>query len=102
MVIYRKNRGTLVDSMETAKEFNNFTEMVKYICDEQNELYGKNTCNIRDVVILEPEPDERIGWKDSMYVCLMRIGDNDCIKKYGAPQCIGMCATDYPRKQGTN
>ena len=32
-----------------------------------------------------------------MYVCIKRFGNEDYVEKYGAPQCIGMCATDYPR-----
>lgn len=39
--------------------------------------------------------DGRIGWEDSKYVCVKRMGDEDYIQKYGTPQCIGMCATKY-------
>ena len=41
--------------------------------------------------------DDRIGWEDSMYVCVKRMGSEDYIKEYGVPQCIGICATKYKK-----
>lgn len=56
---------------------------------------------IQDIVIDKENPyeDNRIDWNDTMYVCVKRYGNEDYIKQYGAPQCIGMCATDYGRKE---
>lgn len=93
MIIYRPHRGSLIDSMQDAKEFNNEQEMKEYILKEWDNLFS-----IEDIVISnESTNDERIGWKDSRYVCIkrLRLGKVNYIERYGCPQCIGMCATDY-------
>lgn len=91
MVMYRPNRGNLVDSMEEAKKFNDIQEMKKYIVDKWHGLISLEDIVIKD----DPNKDERIGWEDVRFVCTNRLGDKDYIKKYGTPQCIGMCATKY-------
>jgi hypothetical protein len=51
-----------------------------------------------DDIVIDEElvvNDKRCGWRDTMYVCVKRMGNKDYMKMYGAPQCIGMCATDY-------
>lgn len=100
MVIFRKHKGGLLESMETAKEFNDFDEMKEYIVKEHETFYkslGKENApfNVSDVVIdvNDKTDDERIGWHDTMYVCVKRYGDDD----YETPQCIGMCATNYDK-----
>ena len=100
MVIFRKHKGELLESMETAKEFNDFDEMKEYIVKEHETFYkslGKKNApfNVSDVVIdvNDKTDDERIGWHDTMYVCVKRYGDDD----YETPQCIGMCATNYDK-----
>jgi len=91
MIIYRPHRGSLVDAMAEAKEFNNEQEMKEHIAD-----YWDGYISVEDIVIdNEPYNDDRNGWKDTRYVCTKRFGDQDNIKRYGKPQCIGMCATDY-------
>jgi hypothetical protein len=51
---------------------------------------------VEDIVIYgKSVNDDRNGWKDTRYVCTKSFGEQDNIKLYGCPQCIGMCATDY-------
>ena len=91
MIIYRPHRGSLIDAMAEAKEFNNEQEMKEYIAEQWD-----GYISVEDIVIIDnPQNDERIGWKDTRYVCSKRFGEQDNIEKYGVPQCIGMCATDY-------
>jgi len=91
MIIYRPHRGSLADAMAEAKEFNNEQEMKEYIVKQWNGYIF-----IDDIVIDDnPINDDRIGWKDTRYVCTKRLGEDDYMKKYGYPQCIGMCATNY-------
>lgn len=91
MIIYRPHRGSLVEAMAEAKEFNSELEMKEYIVEEWNHYF-----NILDIVISDDIiEDNRNGWKDTRYVCTKRFGQQDNIAKYGVPQCIGMCATVY-------
>ena len=80
--------------MKEKKEFESDLDMKEYICNEWNlhgDLFGRD-----DIVIYgEPINDKRTGWKDTRMVCIKRLKEEDYIVKYGVPQCIGMCATDY-------
>lgn len=102
MVIFRHHKGSLAESMATAVEFNNYDELKAYIVEHYKKFYkelGYETepISLEDVVIEEDEKydDKRIGWHDTMYVCIKRLGNEDYMKEYNSPQCIGMCATDY-------
>lgn len=102
MVIFRHHKGSLAESMATAVEFNNFDELKAYIVEYCKKFYkelGYETepIGLEDIVIEEDKKhdDKRIGWHDTMYVCIKRLGDEDYMKEYNSPQCIGMCATDY-------
>ena len=102
MVIYRPHRGGLAQSLAEAKEFETFEDMKKYIVESGREYYKSlgfvsAPYEFDDIVIDESKnfDDERCGWHDTMYVCVKRFGDEDYMKEYGVPQCIGMCATDY-------
>lgn len=95
MIIYRPHRGMLDEAMKETREFNTEDEMKRFIVSDwnadQNGLFGYD-----DIVIDDKEiNDDRIGWKDTRYVCVNRMGDKNYIKMYGVPQCIGMCATKY-------
>lgn len=51
---------------------------------------------ISDIVIDEDlHNDDRIGWRNVHHVCVKRLGNEDYMKEYGYPQCIGMCSEDY-------
>ncbi len=104
MVIYRPHRGGLAEAMAEKKEFQTEEEMKQYIYEEHKNYYqGLGYDNapfeIEDIEIdvERPHEDERIGWHNTMHVCVKRYGNEDYIKKYGTSQCIGMCATDYER-----
>lgn len=106
MIIYRPHRGSLADALVEAKEFRTEEEMKSYIYEDWKkshmELGFKSApFETEDIVIDKENPheDERIGWRDTMYVCVNRFCNEDYIEKYGCPQCIGMCATDYERKE---
>jgi hypothetical protein len=91
MIIYRPQRGSLFDAMAEAKEFKNEAQMKEYIVSQWN-----GHILTQDIIIeAEPACDDRIGWKDTRHVCIKRLGTEDYLVKYGCPQCIGMCATDY-------
>ncbi len=99
MIIFRPHRRTLDEAMAEAKEFDSVEEMKKHIVKLWNEGWSgsKELFTADDIVINEKSAvnDDRIGWEDSMHVCVKRMGDEDYMKKYGTPQCIGMCATKY-------
>ena len=94
-IIFRPHRGSLDAAMAEAKEFNNEEEMKKHIFDSWNRGWkGEGTLFDVDDIVINDESmtnDERIGWEDSKYVCVKRMGG----KTYEVPQCIGMCATKY-------
>lgn len=93
MIIYRPHRGSLADAMAEVKEFNNKQEMKEYIVEQWD-----GYISIEDIVIdNNPINDDRIGWEDTRYVCIKKLGEDDYMKKYGHPQCIGMCATIYTK-----
>ena len=97
MVIYRPHRGSLSEAIAEAREFGSFDEMKQYIVNDEKQCFGKPGFEISDIVICEVKRcDDRIGWKDERYVCIKRYFGEDYMEKYGTPQCIGMCATDYP------
>ena len=101
MVIYRPHRGGLAESLAEAKEFETFEDMKQYIYqtewDTFRDLGLPAPFEIEDIFINEDDTinDPRCGWHDTMHVCVKRFGDEDYMKEYGTPQCIGMCATDY-------
>lgn len=104
MVIFREHRGGLAESMETAKVFSSFEEMKNHVYEIHKNFFFSMGYNfppfeISDIVIDDTSKtdDERIKWHDTMYVCVKRYGNEDYIQKYGVPQCIGMCATDFER-----
>lgn len=100
MIIFRPHRMgmDIGEAMAEAKEFDNVEEMKKYIVNMYKGFGGfKELFTADDIVIDENSSvnDDRIGWENSMLVCVKRIGNEDYMKKYSVPQCIGMCATKY-------
>ncbi len=99
MIIFRPHRlgMDLGDALAEAKEFSSVEEMKKYIVELWNDGWQghEKLFSEKDIVIDEESEtnDERIGWEDSKYVCVRRMGS----KEYETPQCIGMCATKYKR-----
>ena len=90
MLIYRPHRGSLEDAMAEAKTFNSFDEIKEYVANEWNSIWGWNILNPNDIVLdFEAYDDDRIGWKDVRHLCVKRLGNEDYMKKYNCPQCIG-------------
>lgn len=90
MLIYRPHRGSLTDAMAEARTFTSFDEIIEYVANEWNNTWGWNILNPNDIVLdNESHDDDRIGWKDVHYLCTKRLGNEDYIKEYGHPQCIG-------------
>lgn len=99
MIIYRPHRGGLAESMQERKEFQTEEEMKQYIYEQHKRYFAEIEFNtapfeIEDIVIKEDTAinDSRTGWHDTIYVCVKRYGAD----KYDIPQCIGMCARNYP------
>ena len=101
MIIYRPHRGGLAESLSKAKEFETEEEMKQHIIEHyKNLLPGLVPFEIDDIVIGgEDVDDDRCGWHDTRCVCIKRLVDEDYMDKYGCPQCIGMCATDYEKQK---
>lgn len=106
MIIYRPHRGGLAEAMAEAREFRIEEEMKQHIYEYHKAYfldlgYPNAPFEVGDIVIGKENPheDNRTGWHDTMYVCVKRYGNEDYIEKYGCPQCIGMCATDYERNK---
>lgn len=104
MIVYRPHRGTLSEALAKTKEFETEEEMKVYIYQYHKKYFEEigfsyAPFEIDDIVIDKSDvyDDERCGWHNTMYVCVKRYGSEDYIEKYGCPQCIGMCATDYER-----
>lgn len=91
MLIYRPHRSNLTDALKEAKEFKNEQEMKEFIVKQWNNQFSASDVIIDTKVV----NDIRIGWSDTRYVCVKRMGCEDYIALHGVPQCIGMCATNY-------
>ena len=90
MLIYRPHRSSLAEAMAEAKTFNSFDEIKEYVANKWNSVWGYRILNQDDIILNEEShDDDRIGWKDVYYLCAKKIGDEDYIKEYGFPQCIG-------------
>lgn len=90
MLIYRPHRSSLAEAMKEARTFNSFEDIKNYVANEWNNLWGYQILNPDNIVLdEESHDDDRIGWKDVHYLCVKKIGNEDYIKEYGCPQCIG-------------
>ena len=102
-IIYRPHRGGLDEAMALAKEFDSFEDLQKYIVEDMKQFIRLNPQEI--VSGGNPHEDNRIGWKDSDYLCIdsySKVEDKEGYKKYfggeyNHPLCIGMFATDYSK-----
>ena len=100
-VIYRPHRGGLDEAMKLKREVDSFNDLQKFIVKELEQWIKLKPEEV--VASGEKHNDERIGWKDSDYLCIDsydKINDKEGYErffgwKYYHPQCIGMFATDY-------
>lgn len=106
MIIYRPHRNGLAESLAEAKEFETEEEMKEYIFNYHKNFFnsiGRDDApfDIGDIVIDKSNSykDDRCGWNDTMYVCVKRYGKDIFMEKYGTPQCIGVCATNYATRE---
>lgn len=101
MVIYRPHRSTLDEAMKLRKEFDSFEDLQNYIVNELKDFINLKPKEV--IASNEAHNDERIGWKDSDYICIVgydKIEDKAGFEKYFGGKfesklCIGMFATDY-------
>lgn len=106
MVIYRPHRGGLEEALAEAKEFESIEEMKQHIYEHFKFVYSDlgyemEPFGIDDIVIAEETADDKhCGWHDTRHVCIKRLLKEDFMEKYGSPQCIGHCATDYEKQEG--
>ena len=100
MVIYRPHRGGIAEAISEAKEFENIDGMKEYILEywTKHMPHSYKPFEISDIVIDgDSHDDDRIGWRNVHHVCVKRLGNEDYMKEYGCPQCIGMCSEDYDK-----
>lgn len=95
MIIYRPHRELLDEAMKHAVEFETVEDMKKYIVKQHtDEIFGEMV-SYQDISLdNRVVNDNRIGWRDTRYVLASRFGADKGIR------CIGMCATDYDKKEG--
>ena len=79
--------------MKTCREFSHFDNLYKYVASVYSCYPGLTWKDVSvdcDTMI----DDQRIGWHDSMYVCIQPKGSK---YKMCIGMCIGMCAVNYER-----
>lgn len=91
MIKYRPHKGLLDEAMKETKSFDTVNEMYEHILSDWNnqgfgELFAKDDLSIGE----DFGADERIGWKETRYICTKRMRD----EVYDTPQCIGMCSIE--------
>ena len=95
MYIYRPHRSTLEESMDHAAIYEDYDLMVQAVVKDSAYLTGKPLFSAEDVS-LGPVigPDDRIGWQDCRRLLVSRFAE----AAYDTPQCIGFCATLFPKE----
>ena len=97
-ILYRDHRGTLDEAMKTMREYRTVDELKAGLAAAYNKLhhelgYRGDAFAAEDVSISDDlGPDDRIGWPNTHYVCIRRMGDDDFVARFGSPQAIGFCA----------
>lgn len=97
-ILYRDHRGTLDEAMKTMREYRTVDELKAGLSAAYNKLhhdlgYRGDAFSAEDVSISDDlGPDDRIGWPNTHYVCIRRMGDDDFVARFGSPQAIGFCA----------
>jgi len=81
MIRYIPHRGSLSASMKEETKYRNIEDMKEALACK---YYDKEDIVVKD----ESSYDKRIGYTTSM-VCVKRFADQDYMKLYNCPQCIG-------------
>lgn len=77
--------------MFNSKEFDNLNDMYDYIISKWNNDSNIKLFDKEDLSISKNHgTDERIGWKETRYICTKRMGN----QIFECPQCIGMCSIE--------
>ena len=93
MILYRDHRGSLAEAMETVREYRTVDEMKAGIAVDCNKLHREVGFSIEafsaeDISVGDNlGSDGRIGWTNTHYVCIRRLGD----EAFEVPQVIGFC-----------
>ena len=92
MIIYRPQRGLLVEAMAEKKEFSSIKEMLNYLVKEHKKAF-----DIWDISITYYGYDERISW-ETFIVTVAKYRD----EIFEHPQAIGFCtiAAEPPKMKG--
>lgn len=89
-ILYRDHRGSLAEAMERIREFRSVDEMKSRIVADCNELhrevgFSSDAFSAEGISVGDNiGADDRIGWTNTHYVCVRRLGDE-------VPQVIGFC-----------
>ena len=92
-ILYRPQKGSLVESMENVKEFGTVEELLNWLC-EDSEFCGKEMFAVEDINFSYYSYDERIDWQ-TFIVTTNRFGEEDYLEKYHSPQAIGFMTFKY-------
>lgn len=92
MIKYRPHRGSLEEAMQEERTFESIDDMKIFVYEEHKRVIGKAPFGLDDIVIGDVlGDDKRIVWRNVRHVCVKRYLDDDYMKEYGSPQCIGWC-----------
>lgn len=97
-ILYRDHRGSLTEAMETIREYRTVDEMKAGIAETYNRLrreagFSGDAFSAEDISVGDDlGADNRIGWANTHYVCIRRLGDDDFVARIGFPQTIGFCS----------
>lgn len=97
-ILYRDHRGGLAEAMETVREYRTVDEMKAGIAEAYNRLrresgFSGDAFSPEDISVGDDlGADDRIGWANTHYVCIRRLGNDDFVARIGFPQAIGFCS----------
>lgn len=97
-ILYRDHRGSIAEAMETIREYRTVDEMKAGIAETYNRLrreagFSGDALSAEDISVGDDlGADDRIGWANTHYVCIRRLGDDDFVARIGVSQAIGFCS----------
>ena len=97
-ILYRDHRSSLAEAIATVREYCTVDEMKAGIAEAYNRLrreagFSGDAFSAEDISVGDDlGADDRIGWANTHYVCIRRLGDDDFVARIGVPQAIGFCS----------
>lgn len=97
-ILYRDHRSSLAEAIATVREYCTVDEMKVGIAETYNRLrreagFSGDAFSAEDISVGDDlGADDRIGWANTHYVCIRRLGDDDFVARIGVPQAIGFCS----------